>query len=627
MAELFTGNTVGMTNVGVAPITDHNTTDAALTQNTIVSNGDRYTIDITGLVRKWRTEETPFLAIMDNLGGGSVSNPYHVWIDEYEGDSWVDIKLDDFRSANTKNNSFVSTTIPGYNSTLPSQPHEIDSDSYVGGSFTFIGLNPSSLSAFGTVKNISGVGNSTNVATAILAAIGNGHAITLPSAGTDRLIAFKSHASPSIIGSPVNVYNNLRQFASFLGYNVIEESATTATAITFGTTSKVPIYFAFDDIYVKDGTGVLHYEEALLRLEAVAYSNSVLYFVLNLTQSNIAGLANATKVLLANEAINGATDDSDFLGLVSHPSRMALIGLPIGNELPNPEGGKFAPGGNLNFGRERKENFVEIFRSPSYGITGTHQASKFRFGDDFARTRAMYMAQYKKRVNYKLLTGVKSEVPAINATDKFANGQPARSVGGLLDYALFPINYKKVKLAEAGSSNAETLWTNLRKFIDSIANGTFAFRNGQGSQNITLLASKAFLRRLSPYVSSAFSYSQGMGGQIQINQPSEVNFNIKSTSFVSTDGIRVNFVHEPALDYMINFPLAYHQFGVGSVRAQDILLNVDFQNVKKMTFRNDRIMGSIQDIGQDAFLEGITGDHTLELSFPKNHGVIYSPTV
>lgn len=615
MAPIYTNNYIGLTDTGITPIQDQNT--SALTSSTIVGNGDKYNIDITSLVRTWKTEDTPFLAIMDNMAGaGSATSPYHTWIDEYDGDSWVDIALDNLRLASTALGSGGSIPSSGYGATIANSAVGIGSSSYVGGTYKFIGVNPGDLDAFHTTLfNVSGVTTKANVNAAALMGTGTVDA-------DDKYIIMRAPTT-NIIGSAIQTYNLFKQFANFCGYT--QGTNTTATNIVKFGTGNNPLYFAFDDMYGKDSSNVVHhYEEVLMRIEAVRYSSAGLDIVLNVSQSNIAGLGDLSSILLANAEITGdSADDDDYIGLISHPSRMAMIGLPVANELPVPEGDKFTMGGNLSFGRERKENFVEIFRSPAYGVTGTHQASKFRFGDDFAKTRAMYMAQYKKKVNYKLITGVKYETVA-DATNTFVKGQPVRSVGGLLDFALFPINYKTVKLAPQ-SGTADQTYQNLNKFIDSIANGTFAFRNSKGSANISLLCSKAFLRRLAPYVAFSMASNNGMGGQVQVQQPNELNFGIKTTTFMSTDGVRVNFIHEPALDYMVSFPVAYHQFGVANVRPQDILLNIDFNNVRKVTFRNDRILGSIQDIGQDAFLEGITGDHTFELSFPKNHGVIYCP--
>lgn len=384
---------------------------------------------------------------------------------------------------------------------------------------------------------------------------------------------------------------------------------------------------------------VHNFEEVILRIDKVEIdADNSLVLTLNVNACNEAQLKNMYAISLANVAItassvfaNASTNPklagSALMGYVSHPSRMVMIGLPVLNQPSIPEGDKFVDGGNLNFSRDRKTNLVEIFKSKAYGITGTHQASTFRFGDDFARVREMHMSLYKRQINYKLITGIAGETVAGNANNSFANGQPVRSLGGFLDYSLFPINYKKVPLPNMGSDDTGlNAYNALNRFVDRIANGTFSFRNSQGSKNITLSCSKAFLRRLSPYVNYALSSNVGMGGNIQIQQPSQMTFGLKMTTFVSTDGVVVNFIHEPSLDYMINFPAAYHQFGKGDLNPQEILLNIDYQNVKKITFRNDRIVGSIQDIGQDAFKEGITGDHTFELNFPKNHGVIWCPT-
>lgn len=616
-----TSNYIGKTQgFGVVPIQDHTTTE--MMQHTVVGLGDRYNIDITGQMKSWKQEETPFLTLLSNLGTGSTNNPYHTWVDEYTGDSWVDIALDDLRLV-SKSETVDAIKIPrsGYESTITQQMIAPTASGYQGGSYKFSGQD--------AVETAS---------TAYLDGIFN-MALVKPTSGK---IVFKSPTS-GMFGTVYRSFNLIRQYASMCEYTL------DGKVISFNSNTTVnPLYFAFDDIYAVEKVGesdpefVVHnFEEVILRIEKVEIvsNNSVdsLVFTLNVKACNEAQLQNMYAVSLANVAITASTALANpttnpkkaanaLMGYVSHPSRMVMIGLPVLNQPSIPEGDKFVDGGNLNFSRDRKTNLVEIFKSKSYGITGTHQASTFRFGDDFARVREMHMSLYKRQINYKLITGIAGETVASNA-NSFANGQPVRSLGGFLDYSLFPINYKKVPLPNMSSADTGmSAYDTLNRFVDRIANGTFAFRNSQGSKNITLSCSKAFLRRLSPYVNYALSSNVGMGGTIQIQQPAQMTFGLKLTTFVSTDGVAVNFIHEPALDYMVNFPAAYHQFGKGDLNPQEILLNIDYQNVKKITFRNDRIVGSIQDIGQDAFKEGITGDHTFELNFPKNHGVIWCPT-
>lgn len=613
--EANTSNYIGKTQgFGVVPIQDHTTTD--MMQHTVIGLGDKYNIDVTGQMKSWRQEETPFLTLLSNLGTGSTNNPYHTWIDEYTGDSWVDIALDDLRLVSTANESVNTTTIPrsGYASTVDYQMVAATDSGYQGGSYQFSGqdADDDDPDYLDDIYNMALV-------------------------KSDGTIVFKSPTS-GMFGTIYRSFNLIRQYASMCEYKL--ENNT----ISFDTTKTVnPLYFAFDDMYAvemsDDDKPIVHnFEEVILRIEKVEIAKNSLVFTLNVKACNEAQLQNMYAVSLANVAITASSVFEDLeanpgiagsalMGYVSHPSRMVMIGLPVLNQPSIPEGDKFVDGGNLNFSRDRKTNLVEIFRSKAYGITGTHQASTFRFGDDFARVREMHMSLYKRQINYKLITGIAGETVASNSSNSFANGQPVRSLGGFLDYSLFPINYKKVPLPNMGNSDSGIdAYNTLNKFVDRIANGTFAFRNSQGSKNITLSCSKAFLRRLSPYVNYALSSNVGMGGNIQIQQPSQMTFGLKMTTFVSTDGVIVNFVHEPSLDYMINFPAAYHQFGKGDLNPQEILLNIDYQNVKKITFRNDRIVGSIQDIGQDAFKEGITGDHTFELNFPKNHGVIWCPT-
>ena len=299
--------------------------------------------------------------------------------------------------------------------------------------------------------------------------------------------------------------------------------------------------------------------------------------------------------------------------------------MPITAPLPIPEGDVFKFGGNFTKHTERKENYSQIFATPKYGITGTHQASTFRFGDDFVETRAYYMDMYKHQKVGAILYGLKSEQLASNS-NAMANGQPVRTLGGLLDYALFPISYIKKPLAKIGiyDSNIEPV-TTMSNWMSEVANTLLAFRTN-GSKNLTLFCSQAFIDKLDVYTRLTIANNNYMAGQVQRVAPSQLTFGLEIFTFKTTKGVQINFIHEPALDMMAGFPVAYHRFGVSYVDPKDILLSVDMNNIKQVVCRPDQIHGGIQEIGQDAFLEGMRGESSFKLRFPKNHAIIYAPT-
>lgn len=228
-----TSNYIGKTQgFGVVPIQDHTTTD--MMQHTVIGLGDKYNIDVTGQMKSWRQEETPFLTLLSNLGTGSTNNPYHTWIDEYTGDSWVDIALDDLRLVSTivANQTNATTAIPrsGYGSTIVDQMVAATDSGYQGGSYKFNGQ--------GAPDND---GNATY--------LGTSYIYNMALVKSDGTIVFKSPAS-GMFGTIYRSFNLIRQYASMCEYVLGTKT------ISFDTSKTVnPLYFAFDDMYAVEMGG------------------------------------------------------------------------------------------------------------------------------------------------------------------------------------------------------------------------------------------------------------------------------------------------------------------------------------------------------------------------------------
>ena len=604
-------------------------------QHTILGIGDKYDIDLYGSMMTWHAEDTPLLTLLYNIGTESAAPPYIVWNDEYRGQSWYDIGLDEMRLFDLKFTGGGQTTLPhsGYGAVIDNDDFAVSStdSSYKGGTFEFGGTIADaalgSITCNPTIVDVN-IAKKTTYTTLL------GGAVCFPIALIDG----------NNQGRAVNVYNRLRQLLYNLDY--VESSASSRTMLKFNpTNAQAPAFFAFDDVYLADDEGLVsHKSEVLIRIEAVildtSTSTSRVYIFLNSAQSNHSLTAYTSLLSYMNHAyeINlGTVQDPEVLkpfdGCISHPSRMVQLGEPTTAPLPIPEGDNFVIGGGMTQHRERVENYSQIFASKKYGITGTTQASKFRFGDDFAATREFHLNLYKKSKVAAYLMGMKGESTAKSTTNhdqtvshnaSIVAGQPVRTLGGMLDYALFPLTYMKKPLTPVNwSATPSEVTMQLSNWLSELSNSLLAFRQG-GSKNLTFLVSQKFLDKLDNYVRLTFN-SPWMGGQIQLEKPSQLTFGLEIYTFKTSRGHQVNFVHEPALDWMIEFPTVYHQFGKGFVDPKDVMLSIDTNNIRQVICRPDRIHGNIQDQGQDAFLEGMRGESSFKLRFPKNHAIIWVP--
>jgi len=634
---------------------------AGLYTDTILGIGDKYLIDIRGSMMTWKTEDTPLLSILYNMGTESAPPPYITWTDEYTGDAWFDIGLDDLRLVNNARSSSGSVTLPGsgYGATISNKniPVGVTESTYVGGMYEFYDVDRTSFEDTSGQAGGSAAATKLAISDAVPPTIGTAavagadpkaaknisRKTNIEFASGDERVCFpiSVKASTNHRGRLSTVYDRLRQFLYNFKYShsiVAASGNNSAYELLLYTPGETlaPIYFAFDTTATAEGdTNATKKElhEVLIRIEAVKFIYAVnsdpdmMIIFLNPAQSNIAGLSSANLLLLGvSSEDNQATATHPLEGYIAYPSRMCQVGQVVEAPLPIPEGDNFSDVGNFTQHRETLVNYSQIFATGKYGITGTVQASKFRFGNDFAKTREMWMKQFKSSRVAALLRGVRSETKVVsNSRSKEGlNGQPVRSLGGLLDYSLFPITYIRKPLATLTSVSTNKA-LDLSRWLSDLGNSLTAFRSkSDSSRNLTLLCSQKFLDKLDLYVRSTFN-DPWMGGQIQIQKPSALTFGLEIYQFKTSRGIGLNFIHEPALDYMVEFPVAYHMFGKGKVDAKDILLSLDTNNIKHVICRPDVIHGGIQDPGQDMFQEAMRGEASFMLRFPKNHAIIYVP--
>lgn len=650
---------------------------------TTIGIGDKYMIDLYGNMITHKVEDTPLLTILSNLGTISEKPPYIVWNDEYEGKMWWDIAIDNMRQRDALNAGGSSTEVKlsGHTSLYDSSkmPHAITSSSYTGGAIKL--LSATALSGT-TAANLLVAANESNTNLAAVTFTGAdtqtyGMAFCPTAnrgtgdAATNKLFFAIKQENDNTVGTADTVFNRLHQLLTNLGYTKAVTTHATNYVQRFDYSSAVvaPVYMAFDELHLANAssahandtlvTGSIEtHHEALILLNKFGLltqgSDKYLFFELDLDVSNIdMGFTIENYVARnANTETNGVYDSaclsfplpngtvaatgpfSTYLNTarttakyIGKMSRMVHIGRNMVAPQPIPEGDNFAAGGNFTAWRERLTNYSQIFASPAYGVTGTHQASQFRFGDDFQRTRAMWLELYKGMKESAFLFGVKGETTVTGATLKstFMTGQPIRQLGGMLDYSLFPITYLKKALGPGSYTSPDNPNANFITWLDELCDRLTAFKYN-GSKDLTFLVSKNFLRRLIPYTRTITNNGNIMGGQVQIAKPTQLTFGLEIYNFVSASGANVKFVHEPALDTLPHFPVPYWVFGASSISPRDVLISIDTNNIKQVICRPDRIYGNIQDPGQDAFMEAMRGESSFILRYPKNHAIVYAPT-
>jgi len=491
---------------------------------------------------------------------------------------------------------------------------------------------------------------------------------------TNKVWFFIKKENDYTVGQIEEVWNKLRNLMVNLGYVEVIAQVDQADAeanhecpmligetATANYTPHLPVYMAFNNLHTCEGTGstvsdyvVSSYNNVLVRIDRAYYgpiantrassTEKYLGIRLDFNDSNITtnigaySGTNFDSVLIGSPVALGTFAsgadynkpyfDSDGKALyISSFMRLVQIGNPTAAADPIPEGDTFAEGGNFFVGREENINYTQIFASKKYGITGTHQASSFRFADDFIKTREKHFSIYKKQMNATYLFGQKGMTYINGAAGNFMVGQPVRQMGGFMDYSLFPINYLRKPLPRIGWSSNMNGEEYIITWIDDLAESVKGFRNN-GGQNQIYLCSSNFGTRLNIYIRQFMANPRLMGAQlVNYTAPSALNMYMPSYEFVTTRGINVKFVVDQALDYMTSLPVPYWIFGQASLNPKDVLFSIDQKNIKRVTLRPDKLHGNIQNIGQDAFMEAMRGESSFELRFPHNHSIIYAPEI
>lgn len=553
----------------------------------------KYNIDIYGDLLTYNPKDTPLLTILANTSGAPMEAPIVPWSEEYEGNSWVDIKLDDLRESTRNSSSSV------YSGRL----------------------------AFESVTTLPSSGTN---------AVFGGTALTelALSTGNTLTLAFDT-SSDNIRGKKSEVIRKLANTLDAADYTLTEFDDAAGAGwylytYTSGTSSRV--FFAFDDLAMKCGSVFYQEHEKIVGIKNFYYKDdtSALILVLDFSESTMQENLDSTpanNIVLLEEVSTGSGTafSANYTGYFSRMARMVLIGNVYDVPGGIPEGDDFSEGGNYIFGRDEYTNYAQIFTSPKYGITGTAQATSYRFGNDFQKSRARHLGIYKNKIAAALMFGAQSFKMS-------SDGMPQRTMSGIFDYGLFPIRYMRKHLPDISSGTP--VGRQLTTWLDSIAHALNAFRQ-DGSDAHTCVTSSYVIQRLREWA-AYIGTMQGnvFGATFTTPPPSSASLFLDIVEYKSNNGT-LRFVEDPALNFMPRFPKSTNSATAGSARGgapihlfssglnpRNLILAVDKAHIEFLTLRSDQIHGNIQSPGKDMFQEAMRGEHSMRLRFPRNHAVI-----
>lgn len=557
---------------------------------TIDSMG-RYQIDVFGDVKNYNPKDFPLLTITSNLGSKPMVGPEDTWIDEYEGDAWVDIKLDDLRES-------TKTTTSGL----------------YGGRLIWEGV---------TTPASAGVD---------LVLAGAAKEITM---ATGPVLSFGFDTSADYIrGSKREVIRKLANVLAVFKYAESSIAGATKNYVKYTYTSgtSVMVFWCFENIALKCGSTYYQKNEIIAGIKEFYFNEdySELVVVLDFANSNIDVLdATATNnhVLMQEMSTADATKFSaGYTDYYTRMSRMVMIGAVVDVPAGVQEGSNFSEGTGFIFGFDQYHTFAQIFQSDKYGITGTRLATKLRFKDEWLATRKRKMSLYKAQIAAAMLYG------KAGITYDTTNGLPTRTMSGILDYEAFPIRYFRsgIPAVATGTVNGSVF----RDWVNQVTYSLNAYRQ-DGSDAHTVLVCRDMLNAVSDWLTFISSTSSNvLGGYASSQAPpsGSVTLGLEITEVRGNYGT-LRFVHEPALDYLPVLKAGSTTSRTGGVpewmfstglNPRKVMIALDKAYIDFMTLRPDKIYGNIQDLGQDMFQEAIRGEHALRLRFPRNHAVIYA---
>jgi hypothetical protein len=232
---------------------------------------------------------------------------------------------------------------------------------------------------------------------------------------------------------------------------------------------------------------------------------------------------------------------------------------------------------------------------------------------------------YKDKITGQMLWGVKSQASVLNnasGTPGYGRYETVRTMGGMLDRELFPIRYFKYRLPSIGATASESS-VNLTQFMDDFADAHTAFMTDKKSKNITIVCSPSLIRDFRRIAAHAQSFGPNIFGYAATGavQKGTMELGFDVTTFKTAYGT-LNFVEDPALEYMIKFHLPYG-ITTSAIAPKKIAFAIDLGSCKMKTLRPDVLQGNLMQPGEDiALKEDIIGEHSFEITKPRHQSLI-----
>ena len=637
-----------------------------------------YSIDIYNDIKYYKTAKHPMLSLM-GAGAKPVDHYEYIISETNEDEQYFDLEFDKLRTRNFASTVSPTTALPnaynyykdaGLNASASTygSPLEINQSAYIGGQLIFhevaaddqiLGNDTTPFADFGVIQSIlASASTSGIVSTAAITfpqtsskakAATTTCAITAAGVSYDGVtarrlttIGFDGTAPyASVQGSVTQIIEKHRANLFGAGWtigNTFSMYNVASTAVTWQAMVKnsrsQSAFMLFDNLAMYNADGdYVQLDSVKVAIAAFAWDSTGtrFIFVLDLDETNrqreiltLLGPSVNKNIYLQLKEFSVAGDvfntDKALEGF-TYISPVMLLGDVTDTVEGIPEGSRARNATNYKRNFSARTNNVQIFRSKAWSLTGTRAACRNpRFIDDWKDQRDRNLAKYKDDITGAMLWGTKSRSSMWNDDEK--RYDEVYKTGGLLDRETNPIRYFKFSLPVEGSTPAQTS-ANLFNFIEGIGDAYSAWMPNKKDLKITIPVSPTIVRYLRRIVAISQTGQNYFGYDAQgAPQKGSMDLGFDVTTFRCAAGT-INFIEEPALDFMTKMKLPYY---ITAGKAQDprmIGFALDMASFGMRTLVADKLQGNLQAPDEDIKLkEDIIGTHGFEVIKPRSQSVI-----
>ena len=604
-----------------------------------------YNIDVYNDIKRYKAERHPMLSAMFTRAKPADMTRYVV-SESFEDSEYFDNLFDTLRKRQATLTG--GTTWKGRTGYLQKasgsavlNPVAINNSNFIGGELRFTPVAAGATTADFLINAYTARTGGANVTgTASTPMLGTAGAmdvavVSLTKFGTKKVAAI-GFGTPStgIIGSVTQKID--KDVSMFLGagYEATKTitEASTATEIWNGwefipgTSSKVNMLFDNLGIAITYdlGTDVIdNIQKSAVKIGIHQFWINATWdkfiMVLDLDDTNIdvdwntATGTNDGNYLLMKQVANAVTVNALTVTGYTYIHPVFQVGAAYGEAIDGiPEGSGKVTGGNFKRTFRNKVNYTQIFRIPSWVITGTRMAEKkARFIDDWQDTRETNLFLYKDRMTQAFLFNRASEQSIYNtATLKYEN---VRTTSGVWDRELN--DYKVVRLS---LTNYLTNFTSaqasnyLMQFVNEVGRSVTAFTEMKTKPTVTVGCSMDMIVALGELENAGKTNGPNSFGKLSQGEISgnTAYLGIPTLSY-ETPRVKLVFVWEPSLDYATKFPLPYYM--AGTISPRKIMMALSIKDIGIRTLRPDKIQAGIQSPGDDKYEEDMIGEHGVEI--------------